>query len=276
MITARSAFLIVLLLAGSAVSSGCGKKETPSGSGASIAGTPNSPASQNQSAPPVATKISAENLAKEFLADPKAAFEKYNGKVVEVEGIVDSANKIVNNDRGFLIAGAKKDPKDILGLSLSCNTVPEQADKVWWLGKGQKVKVVGEVFDANNVFVSLKDCRFTEVEKSPTPAVSAKQLAEDFTKDEVAAKDKYLSKDFSPREIIVSGVVAALDEKNGFSFVTLEGAGSVVISCTVDKKDYAAVKKGDKVTMKGDLSIAAFDKKDNKVTMDTAFLLKKD
>jgi hypothetical protein len=266
----RNAGLLSLCLAGCALTLGCDKPAAPASP--SSGERPGGGASPKQ-APAAAFKVNAADLAKEFIADPKAALEKYNGKVIEVEGTVAYANKIINNDRGFLLTGAKKNPNDIVGLNISCETVPAQQDKMWWLGQGQKVKVVGEVFNANNFHVSLKDCQFTELEKSPTPSVSAKELAEAFTKDEAAAKEKYRSKD-GPNEIIVTGVVAGLEEKGGFSSVKLEGAGPVVVSCTVNKKDYDAVKKGDKVTMKGDLSI--FDKTDHTITVNTAFLLKKD
>ncbi len=221
-----------------------------------------------------AFKTTATDLAKEFLADSKAALDKYNGKVIEVEGKVNSANKIVDNDKGFSLAGAKKDPKAILELNVLCETVPAQKDKVWWLGEGQKIKVVGEVFGANDLAIYLKDCEFTELEKSPTPTVSAKQLAEEFVKDEADAKKKYGREPGVDPEVIVEGVVADLvTTKDGFTVVNLEGAAPVVVSCTTRKEDFETLKKGDKVTLKGHLS--GFYKGENKVNINSAFLLKK-
>jgi hypothetical protein len=221
----------------------------------------------------VAFKVSANELAREFLADPKKAFDKYKGKTIEVEGGVEFANKLIGDDKGFTLNGAKKDPKDVLALNIFCVVPAAHKEKAWWLGKGQKVKVVGELYNANSLAVYIKDSDFSELEPSPTATVSAQQMTADFAKDEAAAKNKYLNEGMNPKEVIVEGVVADLVTKPGSYIVVLEGTKPVSVACATKKEELDGLKKGDKVTMKGDCSL--FTKNDNMVNLNAAFILKK-
>ena len=63
-------------------------------------------------------KTTAEGMAKEVIADEKAAETKYKDKVVEVEGKVQYANKIIGNNRSITLVGAKKKPTDIIGVDV--------------------------------------------------------------------------------------------------------------------------------------------------------------
>jgi hypothetical protein len=219
-------------------------------------------------------KTTAEGLAKEVLADEKAAGGKYKDKVVELEGAVEFANAVIGDGRMFHLAGAKKKPTDVVGLNLFCVPAAADKDKVWWLGKGQKVKVVGRVTGVTSSGVYLDQCTVTELEPSPTPRVTAEQLTGEFGKDEAAAKAKYLTKEGYPKEVIVEGTVAGLaTTKDGFYSVNLAGKEGLAVSCTVNKEAYEGLKQGDKVTMKGDVSGLYKDRK--AVLVNTAFVLKK-
>jgi hypothetical protein len=220
-----------------------------------------------------AFKLTAEAFAKEALGNQKGASDKYNGKVVELEGQVDSANRVIT-DKGIYLTGAKKNPTDVVGLNLLCTPGESAKEKIWWLGKGQKVKVVGKVIGISPLAIYLDECTITEQGQSPTPKVTADELTEAFSKDEEAAKKKYGGDALSPKEIIVEGTVAALDKtKNDFYIARLEGKGGLTVGCTLDKKEWESLKKGDKVTIKGDLS--GFYKDEKNVNVNTAFVLKK-
>jgi tRNA_anti-like len=218
-------------------------------------------------------KTTAEAIVKEFLKDEKAAQKKYKDKFVELEGTVFAANKVLS-DKGVWLDGAKKDPKDVVATNVLCYAPAARLEKAFWLGKGQKVKVVGKFAGGSGLAVSLLDCTFTELKPSPTLKTTAKAVAADFDKDEEAATTKYLIDGINSKEIIVEGVVSALEKtKNDFFIVKLEGSGGLTVNCVVDEAEWKKLKKGDKVTMKGDLS--GFYKDEKKVNVNTAFVLKK-
>ena len=211
---------------------------------------------------------SATQLAKDFLGDEKAATDKYTGKVIEIEGIVHTANPIIGKPGMFILEGAKKNEKDILGLNVYCSCPAGQENKVAMLSKGQKVKAKGSMQGANSLAVYLGDCSYAEVTPPSHLVVTAKQLTEDFSKDKDAASKKYQEK-----EVVVEGEVASLVEKNGFFSAKLAGVKSpLVVSCTLRQEEFNTLKKGQTITVKGDCSLFS----DNEVTVNTAFLVKKD
>ena len=89
-------------------------------------------------------------------------------------------------------------------------------------------------------------------EKGSVPAVSAKQITADYAGDETAAQKKYGSAE-SPRQVVVEGVVASITEpKFGVGkVVKLAGTGQFQVTCLMKLEDAAGLKKGDKVTIKG-------------------------
>jgi hypothetical protein len=197
--------------------------------------------------------------------------EKYNGKIIEVEGPIEFANTWIS-ERVIILAGAKKNPGDLLGVNIHCVPLGGEKDKAWWLGKGQKVKVTGEVVGVNATGIGLQQCTFQESEPNPTMKVSAEQLTADFSKDEAAAKKKYLADGILPKEIIVEGTIGDLvKSKNDFYIAKLSGTDGVTVDCTVSKRAWEGLKKGQKVSVKGDCS--GFEKKDKEVTVNSAFVL---
>jgi len=262
-------FALFAVVLGLAVGCGQDNKPVPAGPKGGPGG-PKGGGRQTGAAKDPKFKLTAEDMAKEVIADQKAALAKYENQVGELEGLVNRDNQVIA-EHAIYVAGAKKQPTDVLGLNILCTLADEGKDKVWWLGKGQKVKVVGQVTGANSFAIALDRCSVTPLGESPTPKVTAEQIAADFAKDEEAAKKKYKIENFMPQEIIVEGTVADLEKKNDFHLAKLAGADGVTVSCTIDKKTWEGLKKGDKVTIKGDLSVFS----DKKVGIDTAFLLKK-
>jgi len=266
----------MLLALGVVLTTGCGTKGTPMNVKGVPAPTGTRPTDEGPATNPE-IKTTAEAFAKEVLADEKAAESKYKGKVVELEGQVQYANKIIGNDRMITLVGAKKKPTDVVGLNIACVPAAEGKDKMWWLGRGEKVKVIGRVSPyMSTSSVTLEQCTITEVGKNPTPQVTAEALVEEFVKDEGAAKKKYTESEFVMKEVIVEGTVAGTESKpdGSFHLVDLAGKNGYTVRCTVPKDVKDSLKKGDRVTMKGDLSL--FDKDKKQLTVNTAFLLKKD
>src|SRR5271165_5334993 len=85
---------------------GCGKVE-PKKDGSPPAAKQNTGSGEIPAANvKAAFTVTAEALAKECITDAKAAEAKYQGKILEVEGIVDSANQLLSRG-GFYLKGAK-------------------------------------------------------------------------------------------------------------------------------------------------------------------------
>ena len=82
------------------------------------------------------------------------------------------------------------------------------------------------------------------------PKVTAKQLTADFVKDKAAAAKKY-GDAMNPKEVIVEGTVASLEDGTYGKIAKLEGEGKVTVSILLRAEDVDSVKKGDKITIKG-------------------------
>jgi len=75
---------------------------------------------------------------KEGSADPKAAADKYKGKVVAVTRSVSSVDTPYSKNKLTLSAGKKK-PTDLFGLFVDGDLVSGQLAKARQLAAGQKV-----------------------------------------------------------------------------------------------------------------------------------------
>jgi hypothetical protein len=259
----RAGAALLALAAAVLVSAGCGGNRTTGGpSGTDNGGTSATDRGGTSGAPAVAVK--ADELAKAYADDAKAAEAKYKDKSLAVEGIVSNANQVVTPGK-IVLNGYKKSPKDVVGMDVYCTVKPDQLDKAVLLSKGQKVKVTGRSPAANSLGVYLQDCDVTALGPSTTLEVTAEQLTGEYAKDKDAADKKYREK-----EVIVSGKVADLTKERGFQFAKLAGVSPWVVSCTISADDFGQLHKGDQVRIKGDCSVAH----DNQVGVNTAFVLK--
>jgi tRNA_anti-like len=157
---------------------------------------------------------------------------------------------------------------------LICRPPTAGSQKMWWLGDGQKVKVTGMVYDISSVAIDLDRCTIEEQGANPTETVTAEDFTASFTKNETAAKKKYINaKGF--KEIIVEGTVADIGPgaNSNFFKVKLAGKDGLAVLCTGSEDTLNGLKKGDKVTIKG--YIIEFNKDEKHVLVNTAFLLKK-
>ena len=167
--------------------------------------------------------LSAVDLSKEVVANAKAAEQKYQGKMLVVEGVVYSANRVITDDN-VVIYGFKKE-NELFGTDVHCLLKPDFKKKSYLLSKGQKLKVTGE-FVGGVSRVILKDCTYVEISKSTVIEIAAKAVATAYVKDRAAAEKKYQG-----NELLLEGAVTKLEKsKDGFYSVILAGSGDFEVS----------------------------------------------
>jgi hypothetical protein len=162
------------------VAVGCRSGSSPSGG----SGSPNKDSKSAVKDLPVVA-VDQVDLAKEWKADNKAAQQKYSGKRVEVSGVVWLASN--NNNGGqpmvtLLGSGDPKNPATLLTQSIQCMFSNADADKVYELATGQKVKIRGSLgeFGAGT---PLLDCDLAETGPSTAVKATVSQLVADFKAD---------------------------------------------------------------------------------------------
>jgi len=278
-------FIRLGFFAGCLIVAGCGKPE------ANRVPTPNTEQEDsNEEAPkaPVVNnmtpvlKTTGEELIKDVMADEKAAKAKYEGKVIEVEGGVRQSAMFLDSFYFKLFAGQGQ-----LG-TVDVRCYPKEADqeRLLWLGRGQKVSVVGRLTGISPLSIYMDDCTVTEKGPNPILQITAEQLAAEFAKDGMAAKKKYGHEQAHPsdvirssKEVIVSGTIADLAIVDG-SFgkepvAILAGSDGMTVTCRLTQKSWESLKKGEKVTVKGGVDTGILNKNKKTVRIERAFLLKK-
>lgn len=207
----------------------------------------------------VSFQTNAIDLMNEFIKDSKSAEAKYKDKVVELEGKIAYAFELPNDPQTVTLRGTKNAPEAFEGPFVVCQPKQKDLNSVWWLGRHQKVRVVGKVTRGTSHQVNLTDCVFEELEPSPTPQVTATELTAEFLKDKKAAKKKYFKGE--PRqhfqEMIVTGIIKELiHDKKRFAghSVILQGKDPAVVYCRVGEKNWQTLKKGQSVIVKGNCS----------------------
>jgi hypothetical protein len=200
--------------------------------------------------------LTSEQLAREFDSDKVAAEKKYKDKWIEVEGPMEVVTVLPSGDVNIRLTGFRPDPKKVTGHSIRGAPPAADTEKIRSLTRGQKVKLKGK-FDSEalGLFVDLVPCEVVAIGPDPAIAVTAEQLTQDYAKDVKAADAKYKDK-----WLLIEAVVFELKEtKSGANSVVLEGAGQkegkplrISAAYSADRKtDFAALKKGDKVKIKG-------------------------
>jgi hypothetical protein len=230
------------------------------------------PPAQEQLKPDFVT--TAEALADEILTDPGDASVKYLGKVVEFEGRVLYANKIKTPLAIPLMS--VKSPGTGKTLDVNCLTVRD-LDKLWGLGHGQRVKVVGRPSVVPG-HLMMDDCTITPLEPCPTRTVRSRQLCADFVRDEKAVKQNHFPPGQQHTELIVEGAVAALTTKVvgdhlTLYFVELEGAGPYRVSALIPEADWRRLRKASPVAIKCDCERHDFPDFEKTAHLRSAFVL---
>lgn len=244
--------LLGVLLSSLLLTAGCGTTENPKGA-------------PSESTAPTKT---AEAFAKEVLETGEAAAtEKYKGKTLELEGVVDWANETVS--KAVFLRGTRTDAGH--PVPIHCFPATAEREPAMSLGKGQKVKVVGRVtiLEPRGAGLKLEECKFTELTPSPVSKVTAEELTQAYRTDESAAKKKY--QDIEPKsEILVEGTI---QDPRASGKIVLAGDADFKVICEVDRDTLQAAVKGQKVIVKG--TVSHFDKGGKAVNLQSAFILKK-
>lgn len=115
----------------------------------------NEPAEEKAEPAEKAVKVEAKKIIKEFEENEAAADAKYNGKTLQVSGVVDKVDTEVWDDEQYVIrVGAGGDFEFI---TVNCND-QSQSD-VTSIKKGQDIVVVGKFDDGGDLGVELKECK---------------------------------------------------------------------------------------------------------------------
>jgi tRNA_anti-like len=225
--------------------SGCGKSDSGSSSkGDTDQGTAK-PKDTNKAAD---VALDAKAWHAEWKKDKAATAKKYQGKVIELSGVVAQVESDPTGQGGFVFLEVAGD-----ALGVQCATV----DKEPWakVSTGSSVKVRGTIPDKASI-AYLVNCVITEAGANPAVAIDGPKLAREVAADPKAAKAKY-----DEKWAILTGEVAG---KQGDSTLIVKGDGDVQIPCNFvapDNKAIAPLKAGDKAKVFGRLNVAGDAKK---------------
>lgn len=185
-------------------------------------------------------KLTAAEFEKEYKADSKATSAKYDGKTLEMSGVIKQVQpNYYANGTTIVFAAAEQ-----FGNTMQCTTkgfIPPGT-----LGKGQTVRVRGKAKST-----LLMECVVLDKGPETVVRVTAEQIAKDQTADPGKAQEKYDNK-----TLVVKGEVSAVKPDVGapnIKVVELKGDSQTVIQCrfggTDDERKFVdGCKAGDKVT----------------------------
>jgi len=99
--------------------------------------------------------VSATSMIKEYEENEAAADKKYQGKVLEVSGVVDKIDTELFDDEKYIIQVGGGGQFELFTV----NCPGQSGDAVADIKKGQKITVIGEFDDGGDLGVELTDCR---------------------------------------------------------------------------------------------------------------------
>jgi len=222
--------VLSLLLTGT----GCGKRE------------PTASPTPSKEPPPKALAISAVELTKEYRTDPKATREKYEDKLLEVAGEVESVDQTEHKGE-ISLKGFK--PDDEFGVSIRCDmTAAALPRALATLSKGQEVKVTGKYFPSEvGGLAYLTGVDFVEAGPSSLVKTPSKDLAKKFKEAPDEAR-----KEFVDKEVLTWGKVLEVKREGEARIVRLEGFGDMSVVGRAAKDDvWSGLKKGDEARIRG-------------------------
>jgi hypothetical protein len=185
-------------------------------------------------------------FAESYAADRAEAFLQYEGKWLELTGLITGMGRTINKRPQLTLQGV---PGTLLGVM--CFMRDPEPWKTYT--PGQEVKVVGR-FTAQSGAAALVDCVVAEAGKIAVPSVTAAVLAHEYIDDRNAAVRKY-----DEKHLIVTGEVVQKETNDaGAVQLDLKGEGTTNIRCTFtssEKEVADAVKVGQKVSVLGEFTL---------------------
>jgi hypothetical protein len=189
-------------------------------------------------------------LATERDADQEAWQRKYGGKLIEVSGMVQTADTNNVLEAPMIVLGSSK---GIEAKTIHCQFTANAEDRVNELAKGQNVKVRGTL---DQVGLMLHGSQFVETGPSSAVKATVDQLVADYKASQPEAEKKYHKK-----PILVEAAVADVKWDKGKEDVTfvLEGKSGTKMEAhherLINEKlrpKLQAIKKGDHVRLIGE------------------------
>jgi hypothetical protein len=172
-------------------------------------------------------------LQAEFNTDKSAALAKYQGKMIDLSGVVKSVGDDGSGDSGLveIVTGEGS-------LGLPCYTVDKEPFA--HLAPGQTVKLQG-VWPKTAAEPRLRDCVIVEAGPSPAIALTAIQLATEYAAAPEGVKTKYDGK-----SLILNGDVTRKETKDsGNCTLFLKGTEKAHVEAS-----FGAIHSGKTATIK--------------------------
>jgi hypothetical protein len=194
--------------------------------------------------PPADYSLDVSAYVRELEKD-RGAIKKYEGKVVELKGVVKSFE--LSPGGKYSKEGEPAIDLEAPGKEIAEVQVKTRERQPWaWICPGQVIKIKGKVLIDNLV----EDGIITAAERSPAVMMNAEALAKVGKADREKASKRYKG-----RWLIVEGEVVSRGAGESGARLTLKGAGKYPVRAAVPqpamKKQVEARKPGDKVTLLG-------------------------
>lgn len=190
--------------------------------------------------------LTAQELFDEYKKDDKAAHEKYEGKILEISGVVDSCKG--SGNESILNLAVNREKSDVLG-----GVGGVMQEKECWArhSKGQKVKLRGVWGGKAYIGAAIVHAIVLESDPNTTPLYTAEQLAREYESDSAVLMDRYENK-----PLVVKGTLLKKEVLSGFKKLILKGTDKTSVSCRFswgENKEWEEAKEGTQVTVFGDL-----------------------
>jgi tRNA_anti-like len=203
--------------------------------------------------PPIPTK-SAIQLTELLHKDRAKAEKLYLTKVIAVEGAVAAMSRNSVKKTGSVTLMGYRPPPDpkaegeSLAFQVKCILKPEALIKVGLLAKKQMVRVTGRFASHSAGDITITDGDLEELTSGILPRLTATAITKKFIDKDPVVKD-YLDK-----EVVITGTISDLLEKDGGYTVRLAGEGRTRVACALEEDEFKTLKKGDFVTINGEVS----------------------
>ena len=236
--TARPLPLVLLLLV---LVSGCGQEPAPRPA------APQALPAKDAALPPRPdASMTSIAFAESYAADRDGALDRYQGKVLELKGLITGMGRTIDKRAQLTLQGA---PGALLGVM--CFTIEPEPWKTY--APGQEVKLVGR-FTAQSGAASLLDCMVVEAGKIAIASLTAPQLAHEYIENRDDTVRKY-----DEKYLIVTGEVVQKETNDaGAVQLDLKGEDKTIVRCTFTASEKAvadAVKVGQKVSILGEFTL---------------------
>ncbi|MDY3558927.1 hypothetical protein R5W23_006103 [Gemmata sp. JC673] len=200
--------------------------------------------------------ITAEELAREFKANPTAAAEKYTDRTLIVDGKLSDITEGAKDEVIVSLDGLTPPPGQFIGTSVRFQMRKGDTSTLFIASRGQTIKVKGKCAgNVGDLYVNVTDATFEGAERDLNPIVSASRLLSEFALAPVATDSKY-----SDKAITITGAFVEKVENESIMIATgpgkkAGGKGKIRVALSFYTKSQSdGFKPGSPVTIKGEYS----------------------